>query len=221
MSVLKTISVAIIDDHPLIRHGLASAVADASESAGIRVLWTAGGISETLENLAKPPRPNLAIVDLSLGDDDGFELIGILKDRFPDVRLLVSTMLSESKYASVCQRAGASGFISKSEPVETLIKSITDIAAGGLSFSARSTAKLLGSSDDLMRSLSDRELQVMRLVGNGKSTKEIAEMLSRSPKTVETYKERIKQKLGISSAAELIRISTSWTIEEEFPRHRG
>ena len=211
--LLVTDSIAIVDDHPLIRKGLSAAI---SERPGWDVVWTASGLMDSLA-LARTCPPDIAVVDLSLGDEDGLELIQALRQRCPKTRFVVSTMRDEALYAGRCLKAGAAAFVSKSESIESLIDAIDTVSNGGMYFSSKATAKLLSQATEPqdsngVDSLSDRELQVFELIGRGYSTKRVAEALHVSAKTIETFRERIKKKLELKSASELSHYATSWFV---------
>ncbi len=198
-------SVAIVDDHQLIRRGFASAI---GESADLTVIWTAETIAEATEHLRRES-PKVIIIDLQLADGRGMDLIRMVQKNHANTKVLVSSMRDEKIYAGRCIKAGASGFISKSEPVNQLIAAIKVILDGNVYLSEQMTARVLKtlgepSQADGIDSLSDRELQVLELIGVGKDTKSIAKEMHISPKTVDSFRERIKTKLQLSNATELI-----------------
>lgn len=211
-----TTTIGIVDDHPLIRRGLAAAIGD---DVNLQVLWTAADQDEAVQQIESSPAA-LVVVDLMLGSTNGLDLIRLIKERWPKIRILVSTMHDEGHYAVRCYKAGAHGFVSKSDSVGELVDGIRSVVAGGLKFSPQATAQLLSSHDQpvtedrcpLVNLLSDRELQVLELMGDGKTTREIADALFLSRKTVDTFRERIKRKLNIDNAAELTHFATKWVM---------
>ena len=208
------LKVGIVDDHDLIRLGAAAAIGQASD---IEVIWTAGSVGVAWD-CCQQQAPDVVVIDLKLGEEDGLVLIRKIGNLEKKVKAVVSSMRCEQQYAPRCFKAGASGFVSKSEPVETLIAAIRNVHNGGVQFSPQATALLLEPSRDHpdragVNELSDRELQVLEYLGDGKTTKEIASYLHLSPKTIETFRERVKRKLKLESNAQLIHFATSWVLK--------
>jgi DNA-binding NarL/FixJ family response regulator len=162
-------------------------------------------------------RPDVVLLDLRLPDGDGMDLIRELSETHPQTRIIALSQLDEDTYAHRALRAGARGYVMKSEATETALSAIQTALRGETYVSRRVAARLTqnlfpdpaSSSPELAR-LSDRELQVFQLLGSGSSTREIAERLKISPKTVETYREHLKEKLRLSDGATLIRAATLW-----------
>jgi DNA-binding NarL/FixJ family response regulator len=172
-----------------------------------------------IEDLA----PNLAVVDISLPGMSGMELIKHLQSRTPDVRILVVSRHDESLYAERCIRAGARGYVMKQEAGDAIVNAIRTVLDGRIFVSEEINERLLqsmaeGGRDRIMQSplevLSDRELEVFELTGRGDSTREIAERLHLSVKTVESYRARIKNKLNLDSANELMKHAVQWVESE-------
>lgn len=163
-------------------------------------------------------RPDMATVDLSLGESDGLDLIKEIRERFPALPVLVISMHDENIYAERAFRAGARGYISKQQLDETLLAAIRCVLAGGQYMSPvmgiRFAQKYLSgesrANESPVAGLSDRELQVFRLIGEGKTTRQIAERFKLSIKTIETYREHLKAKLTLHSGADLARCATRW-----------
>jgi DNA-binding NarL/FixJ family response regulator len=209
--------VFVVDDHPLIRQGLAGVIADAGD------LEFCGEASSAADALARVAalEPSLVIVDISLRDRDGLDLIKDLKARHPDLRMLVSSMHEESLYAERALRAGARGYIDKGADSEELQAAMRAVLKGELyvskAIAARMLQRLTSGGGDIratpMEKLSDRELSVFTLVGQGLSTREIAERLFLSVKTIETHKEHLKVKLNLRSANELIMHALQWQMK--------
>jgi DNA-binding NarL/FixJ family response regulator len=181
----------------------------------------AADISEALR-LDAQTQPDVAVVDISLKSGNGIELIKRIKDSDARVRLLVWSMHSEALYAERALRAGAKGYVNKDQATDRLIEAIRRLLEGKVYLSEAMTEAMLqrsvgGARDGVMRSpldiLSDRELEVFRLIGEGVRTAEIAERLHLSVKTVETYRDRIRQKLDLSDGTMLAHYATQWILE--------
>ncbi|QDT11612.1 response regulator transcription factor [Planctomycetes bacterium K23_9] len=207
------VSVAVVDDHPLIRRGLAEAIREESD---LNVAWTATSVAETMDKLQFEV-PDVAVVDLVLTDGQGLDLVRDVKKKHINTKILVSSMQDETVYANRCLKAGAHGFIGKSEPVETLIDAVRLIVNDQIYLSPKMTSRMLqniGSPNeaDGVERLSDRELQVLEMIGTGKDTKSIAKEMHVSPKTIDSFRERIKSKLQISNATELMHFAVRRTM---------
>jgi DNA-binding NarL/FixJ family response regulator len=200
--------VFIVDDHPVLRQGLAKLINDQSD------LMACGEADSPVEamRLLEASRADLAIVDLTLRGGDGLELCKQIRDRFSKIRMLVLSMHDESLYAERALKAGASGYVMKQDPQETVLTALRTIARGEVHLSKQMSAKLLrsfsGPKSDTELSpltrLTDREMEIFRLIGDGQSVRAIAEKLFLSTKTVEAHKEHIKQKLNLKSSNELL-----------------
>lgn len=212
------IRVLIVDDHPFMRRGLAQTINDLTEMS---VCGEASSRTEGLERVAEL-NPDLVVVDISLGDGSGIELIKEIKSRWPDIKMLVSSMHDESLFAERAIRAGALGFVNKGESSEVFVDALRKVKDGKIFLSPRMTDYVLNqfaSSNDepnksRIDSLSDRELEVFELIGRGMITKQIASKLELSPKTVETYREHIKMKLNLNNGTELTRHAVQWVLEQ-------
>jgi DNA-binding NarL/FixJ family response regulator len=213
--------VFIVDDHPLMRRGYASLI---GREPDLTVCGEAGSANEAI---AKFPtsKPDFLICDISLGGMSGLELVKHLLPLYPDLLVLIISMHDEATYADRALAAGARGYMMKSEVDTKVIEAIRRILAGGFWVSEQMTNKifsLLGSNRQKQQQslspidrLSDRELEIFQQLGNGKTSNEIATALMISPKTVETHRSRIKEKLGIESGHELMRRAVQWVQEEE------
>jgi DNA-binding NarL/FixJ family response regulator len=209
--------VLIVDDHPYMRRGLAQTIND---QAGLEVVGEAGTLAEAVK-IMETSNPQLAVVDISLGAESGIELIQLLRERWPATKILVSSMHDETLFAERALRAGALGFVNKGEPPDVFVRALTRVSSGQIYLSERMTKRMLGqvlADKDANRSpietLSNRELEVFEMIGKGLSTKQIAARLGLSPKTIETYREHIKQKLKLSNATELTRNAVQWVLEQ-------
>jgi DNA-binding NarL/FixJ family response regulator/two-component sensor histidine kinase len=204
----------LVDDHPILRRGLTALI---ESEPGFAVSGAAGTRLAALKAIAKS-QPDLVIVDLALGDDDGLDLVKEIKARYPKVPSLVLSMHDEEVYAERALSAGALGYVVKQEVDETVLGAIRRVLAGDRYMSEalqrRLAERYVGGRtlerDSPIRTLSDRELHVFRLVGQGRTTRQIAMTLSRSVKTIESHLEHIKNKLGLESAAELAHRATLW-----------
>lgn len=208
--------ILVVDDHPIVREGIARLV---EREPDLEVCSQAETAKQALA-LAEECRPDLAIVDLALGEDDGLTLIRDLRKHHPDTRVLVLSIHSESFYVERALRAGAIGYVKKQEAARNVIAAIRSVLAGGVYLSEVGTAKLAqgiaGEGEaGFFAKLTDRELQVLRLLGSGLSTRQIAERLDVSVKTIDSHRENLKRKLQLASGSELVRYSISWLDTEQ------
>jgi DNA-binding NarL/FixJ family response regulator len=213
-TALQSKRVFLVDDHPLVREWLTNLI---NQQAGLKVCGEAESGPEAREKIVAL-KPDVAIVDIALRDSSGIELIKDLRETCPGVAVLVLSMHEESHYAERALRAGARGYIMKRETTRKVITAINHVLAGKLWVSeALATAmaaqfvegKTL-STRSPVEQLSDRELEVFELLGQGRTTRQIAENLGVSLKTVQAYCARIKEKLNLSSATELLRDAVRW-----------
>ena len=213
----KTVKILIVDDHPLVREGLAARLA---QEPDLVVCGEADDVGDALE-LVKTTQPDVIVVDLSLKSGQGLDLIKKVKARFENTKMLVSSMYDESLYAERALHAGAVGYINKQEVSDKIVEAIRQVMNGKLYLSATMTERLLqravGGSPQIARSpmedLSDRELEVFKLIGAGKTTRHIAGELHISVKTVESHRENLKTKLDLANGTELGRAAVQWVIE--------
>jgi DNA-binding NarL/FixJ family response regulator len=206
-----TLRVLLVDDHPIVRYGFAQLL---SNEVDIVVCGEAVDARGAVDALAT--HPDVIILDLSLGDTDGIDLIRVLKEAAPRVAVLVVSMHDEMLYAERALRAGAAGYVMKHQATEAIVKAIRSVAAGGIfvseAVSNRIVQRLVGSQPGAspLETLSDRELHVLQLLGRGLGTRAIAEQLHISIKTVETYRARLKEKMNLRSGTELLRFAVRW-----------
>lgn len=206
--------IMIVDDHPLVRDGLKQLLSTESD---LEVCCEAGSCREALAAL-EISDPELAIVDLSLKDGNGIELIRDMKRLYPSLKMLVLSMHEESFFAERAIKAGAMGYIMKQECREIVLIAIRSVLSGQIFVSPDISTKLIAnptglppdSEDRCVTCLSNRELQVFELIGKGHKTNSIAETLSLSVKTIETYRSNIKKKLALADASQLLRKATLW-----------
>jgi DNA-binding NarL/FixJ family response regulator len=210
--------ILIVDDHPAIREALAVRIAT---EADLEVCGEASEIAEALQ-LAASSHPDVAIIDIGLKSGSGIELIKSLNAKYENLRMIVWSMHGEDLYAERALRAGARGYINKEVATSKIIEAIRQVLDGKVYLSGAMTEKLLerhvgSAGQDLARSpietLSDRELEVFRLIGQGMKTAGIAERLHLSEKTVETYRDRIRAKLELNDRTSLIHYATQWVQE--------
>jgi DNA-binding NarL/FixJ family response regulator len=209
--------ILVVDDHPLVRTGLTALI---NAEPDLEVCAEAAGQSEALRRLVDGS-PDLAIIDISLSEGSGFGLIKHIKNSGMAVRMLVLSMHDESLYAERVLRAGAMGYINKQEAAEHVVEAIRKVLEGKVYLSTRVTERILlgmtqGSvtdDDSPLTNLSDRELEVFWLIGEGVGTSDIATRLHLSVKTIETHRDKLKKKLGIESASELNRFAMQWVLE--------
>jgi DNA-binding NarL/FixJ family response regulator len=214
----KRARVLIVDDHPAVREALALRI---SRQPDLEVCGEAADTSDALRLVAEV-LPDAAVVDISLKTGNGIDLIKRIKDRNDHVRILVWSMHSESLYAERALRAGALGYINKDQATYRIVEAIRRVLAGKVYLSEAMAELMLqravgGARAEVTRSpvdvLADRELEVFRLIGGGVKTAEIAERLHLSVKTVETYRDRIRQKLNLSDGTRLSHYATQWVLE--------
>lgn len=210
--------VFIVDDHPVVRKGLKALI---DSEPGLKVVGEEGGAGAAIRAIEETI-PNVVIVDLTLKDGDGLELIKQIRSRFPVIRTLVSSMHDETLYAGRVIDAGGHGYIGKQASSDELLEAIGVVLSGQTYLSEamrmrddiRGPSRKRQSTYDGIDLLSDRELQVFELIGRGMSTREMAEHLRRSPKTIETHRDRIKTKLGLESLHDLNRRAYMWVEDE-------
>lgn len=207
-------TVVIVDDHPLMRQGLALLI---NQQHDLRVCGEAEEAQGAMRALAQM-RPDILILDISLSGPDGLELLKSIRLSEPYLPALILSMHDEAIYAERALRAGANGYIMKQEASEKVLIAIRRILNGEIYLSERMSNKMLqqfigvgvATIQSRMASLSDRELEVFRLIGDGRATREIADQLHLSVKTVETYQAHIKEKLALRSGRELIQHAIQW-----------
>jgi DNA-binding NarL/FixJ family response regulator len=205
----------IVDDHAMFREGMKHLI---DREPDLTVCGDASGVEEALQGISEL-KPDLVIVDLSLAGSPGMDLIKTLKNRYGTLSVLVVSMHEESLYAERAIHAGAAGYVMKHEPAKTVKAAIRKVLGGDLHLSEKMTAVLLGkamrrgqaaSPVSPMEKLSDRELEVFRLLGEGKMTREIAEELNVSIATINSFRNRIKEKLEFKNSAEMVLNAIQW-----------
>lgn len=214
----NTCRIIIIDDYPAVRQGVMAIVAHAPD---LQVCGEAADVADALQQVAALS-PDVALIDISLKSGNGIDLAKRIKAEYPAVRMLVWSMFPDSLYAARALRAGALGYLNKADSTEQLLEAIRTVCQGKL-YLTEATSRLLlrdvfadkGREEGalLVERLSDRELDVFRMIGEGLSTQQIAERLWLSVSTVETYRQRIKAKLNLQHGTELVHSAVQWLLE--------
>ena len=205
----------LVDDHPQVREWLANLI---EKNMDLTICGEAENAPAALEAIAEL-KPDLAIIDLSLGSSSGIDLIRSIRSSFPDVAMIVLSMHDERVYAERAIRAGARGYVMKRESTKKIIDAIREVMRGNLYLSKEMTElfveKFISSDSEQIglpiTQLSDRELEVFKLIGQGYEINEIAKTLNVNHKTIHTYCTRIREKLKLNSSAELLREALRWT----------
>ena len=210
--------VLLVDDHAVVRFGIAQLI---NRQNDMMVCGEEEDASRALTAIATL-KPDLVIADISLKDSSGLELMRNIKARYPGLVVLVVSVHDEAIYAEIAFRAGALGYLMKQEALEKVLTAIRRVLTGMIYVSDALAARMLqqqvlGQKDineSPVKGLSDRELEVFQLIGRWKKTREIAEELHLSVKTIEYYREQIKRKLQLKNAAQLTQYATSWVQRE-------
>jgi DNA-binding NarL/FixJ family response regulator len=215
----KRTRIFIVDDHPLMRDGMALLI---SAEADLQICGSTGSMHDALQQLSTT-QPELLVVDLSLKDGLGLDLIKTVKERYPKVRMLVVSAYDENLYAERALRNGASGYVNKQECEATLLTAIRTVLAGRRYVSEEILQRLLnqaidgadqGTGDPVER-LTDRELEIFRLIGKGATPAAVAKELHISPHTVDSHREKIRHKLGLENGRELMQRAMRWVLEHD------
>ena len=213
----RRINVLLVDDHPAVREALATTINAREE---VRVSGEAENARAALDFIDQR-QPDVAVVDISLDGSHGLDLVQNLRSLYPDVQVVVFSMYDETVYAERAIRAGAVGYLMKSEPTRNVVEAIMAASRGEVYLSKAMTSRILsrgvrgraeprGQVGTTLDELTDRELEVFELLGQGCTVPDIMEQLFLSRKTVETYRRRAKEKLGFSTVAELLRFAVQW-----------
>lgn len=206
--------ILLVDDHPIMRHGLAQLL---RAEGDLEVCADAGSAAEGLEMLGKA-RPDLVVADLTLPDKHGLEFIKDVQSMYPGTLILVLSMHDESLYAERVLRAGARGYVMKETAADTIVHAARRVLDGGIYLSDRMSSLMLemmagqrkpADTSPLDR-LTDRELEVLQLIGQGKATRHIAGQLNVSVRTVDAHRAHIKDKLQLPDGAALVRYAVRW-----------
>jgi len=210
--------VLVVEDHPITRQGLKALI---NQQLNLTVCGEADCAADTF-SLVETLRPDLATVDVSLKGSSGLELVKALRERFPNLPILMVSMHDEALFAERALRAGALGYVMKQEAADKIATAIQHVLRGELYLSVKMKERVLHrfvskKNDGLvfaMDTLSSREMEVFQLIGNGFSTRQIAEKLNLSSKTIDSYREHLKLKLGLETGAELMRHAIQWVRSE-------
>jgi DNA-binding NarL/FixJ family response regulator len=203
----------IVDDHPVMRMGLTQLINSAGD---LDVCGEAGSANETIENLALLGQADLVIIDVSLFDRNGLELLKDIRVEYPELKCLIISSHDEDVYAERALRLGGRGYVMKNRAPDQLVDAIRQVLGGGIFLSPDMTRQMMEAfaggktAGSGLSSLTDRELQVYRAIGEGKGTREIAELLGISVRTVDAHRTHIKDKLGLSDATELSYQAIRW-----------
>lgn len=217
------IKIFIVEDHPLMRRGIVNVI---NEESDLIVCGEADNPATALSGVQQL-KPDLLIVDISLNGTDGIDLIKNVRTFQPDLLVLVLSMHDETTYAQRALRAGAQGYIMKKDAADKVIKAIRKVLSGVIYLSERAGTQILqqimqgrkpGETASPIERLSDRELQVVRLIGQGQTTRDIAKGLRLSIKTIEAHRAHIKDKLALDNGTELVKFCVHWTEEEHSGR---
>jgi len=213
--------ILIVDDHPFVREGLKQILA--AQATAFEVAAEAANVAEACAAVARE-EPDVAVVDLALGPDDGVELVRWLRKRHPAVRILVLSMQDEALYAERMLRLGVGGYVMKNAASEDFVTALERVARGQRHLSDAMNARVRGrpvdadpDAADLVATLTTRERQVFRAIGAGASSREMADTLGISIKTIEAHRRRILEKLNLASRVELVRYATDWLATTDAP----
>lgn len=204
----------MVDDHPMMRQGLAQV---ANQQKDLMVCGEAGDANEAMHCIASS-KPDLAVIDISLEGKSGLELMKDIQALHPEVPVLVMSMHDESLHAERALRAGARGYVMKKAGAEAVLQAIRQVLSGKVYVSERMAAQILGSFASVrsgkhpspIETLTDREFEVFRLMGEGYITREIAERLRISPKTVDAHRQHMKEKLKLPTTTSLMLHAVRW-----------
>jgi DNA-binding NarL/FixJ family response regulator len=204
--------IVVVDDHPIIRSGLCALI---DQEPDMQVCGQAETAADAM-HLVRTVRPDAAVIDVGLRDSSGLDLLRMIRHEAPHLPVLVFSMHAEEFYAERVLRAGAKGYISKAQPPQEVLTAIRRLCGGGVYISETMTGNLLSrlvgskAPQHAIGRLSDRELEVLGLLGRGLSTRDVAQKLHRSVKTIESHRESIKKKLDLDNAGELLRVAVQW-----------
>ncbi len=206
--------VLLVDDHPMLRQGLAQVV---NQQEDLMICGEAGDANEAMQRIASS-KPDLAVVDISLEGKSGLELIKDIQVLHPEMPILVMSMHDEALYAERVLRAGARGYVMKKSGGEAVLQAIRQVLSGKVYVSERMSAQILNNfagprstkHHSPIEMLTDREFEVFKLIGEGCTTREVAKRLYISPKTIDVYRQNLKEKLKLPSATSLIQHAVRW-----------
>lgn len=215
--------VLVVDDHPAVRLAVANSINGSGE---LEVCGEAGSGGEAL-TLIRTARPDAAVIDISLEDVHGLDLIETIRAQYPDLQVVVFSMYDEGVYAERALRAGASGYVMKSEPTHNVLDALRTVLRGEVYVSNRMAARMLNNlvagrsnvANDSIDKLTDREMAVFQMLGEGYSVDEISNRLHLARKTVEHHRRNARDKMGFTTTAELLTYAVQW-MHEQGTAHR-
>jgi len=215
----ERLRVLVVDDHPAIRDAIIGSI---ESHLDMSIAETAGSSREALDRI-ESAAPDVAVIDITLAGDDGLDLIRTLGSSHPNVKTVVYSTHDEVIYAERAIRAGALGYVMKSEPTKDLIAAIRAVARGDVYLSATVQKRIFHAAATAAQgglgfpidTLTDRELEVVQLLGAGRTVSEIAERLDVGTKTVETYRRHAKEKLGYDRIPDLVQFAVQWVLAQE------
>ena len=208
----RQIRILVVDDHPAIREALAYTIRDKID---MELCGQAGTAAEAFD-LIPTAHPDVAIIDISLKDAHGLDLVQKIRAEHPSVQMLIYSMYDELAYAERAIQVGALGYLAKSEPTKHIVEAIRSVMRGEVYLSRRMTSRILGKvvkeqqNGFIVGKLTDREMAIFQKLGEGADIKHIAKDLNLSRKTVETYRRRVKEKLGLDSVSALMQYAIQW-----------
>ncbi|MCP4714867.1 MAG: response regulator transcription factor [Deltaproteobacteria bacterium] len=219
VTVTEKTKVLIVDDHPIVRHGLAQLI---NQEDDMVACGEAEDVADALE-VVSALRPDIVLIDVALKSSNGMDLIEPVKERFAEIPVLMLSMHDEVVYAERALRAGAQGYIMKQDPPEKVIEAIRQVLGGEIYLSESMTGKMLkrlatgqtAKEVSPLERLSAREIEIFRLIGQGRDTRQIAEKLEISKKTIDAHRANIKKKLEIKRGTELVQMAIKWVLTEE------
>lgn len=206
-------SILLVDDHPIVREGLNVLLGEQPDLEVVGEFSSAHSLPTAVESL----RPSAVVLDLTLAGEEVTPVVQQLRQRYPDLRILILSMHDELVYAERLLAMGANGYIMKQEPPAEFLRALRRVIAGEVYVSAAVAERVLGrmrqgraAPTGTLDALTDRERDVLRLVGRGRSTQEISRELAMSPKTVDSHRRNIREKLGLVNPRELVRYAARW-----------
>jgi len=211
---MNKIKIFIADDHPIVYAGLKNIFSD---EKNFEISGTASNINDAIDGISKCS-PHLLITDLNFnGINSGLDFIRSAKKRYPELKILAISMLDEDVYAERAAKAGASGYVMKSELTGKIVSAVREVMRDRVFFNPSILSKIVGTLqgkpetvNENPESFSNRELQVFELLAAGSSAKEISDKLTLSPKTIDTYKSRLREKLNLETNSELVKYAIKW-----------
>ena len=209
------IRVYLVDDHPAIREAIRDTI---EGTIDIEICGETSSSDDAFRDIEEL-QPDVAVIDISLNDAHGLDLVQNVRSQYPEVRTIVFSMYDENVYAERAIRAGAAGYLMKSEPTKNIIEAIRCAHDGEVYLSRKMSSRILnkvamGRTSEpsfAIDELTDREMAVFQMLGQGYSVQEIQDRLSLSRKTIETYRRRAKEKLGFDTVSELVQYAVQWT----------